>query len=217
MFVDFQELSYKEAYRYLVSTVVPRPIALVTTVDAQGTPNAAPFSFFNVMGHDPPVLVLGIERSSAGGLKDTAANIRSTGEFVVNLVSQAMAEGMNLCSRALPPEVDEIAQSGFTASPSYVVRPPRIAQSPVSFECREHTMVAIGEGRRIVIGAVVAMHLDDRFYDVERDHVRTLDMRLIARMHGADWYLRTSDVFRLPRPTQEGNGLRPDPGERAPT
>ncbi|MFO7545456.1 MAG: flavin reductase family protein [Trueperaceae bacterium] len=214
MFFDLRRLTYREAYRYLVSTVVPRPIALVTTVDREGTRNAAPFSFFNVMGHDPPVLVLGIESSNSGGLKDTASNIRSTGEFVVNLVSEGMANAMNLCSQSLSPEVDEIALSGLTSVESTTVRPPRIAESPVSFECREHTTVTIGDGRSIVIGSAIAMHLDDRYYDPERDRVRTLDMKLIARMHGADWYLRTSDVFQLPRPEAGGTEFARDGAHR---
>lgn len=203
MYFDLDALGYQASYRLLVNTVVPRPIALVTTVDEAGVPNAAPFSFFNIMGHDPPVLVLGIERKAPGQYKDTLRNLRASGEFTVNLVNEAIAEQMNICAADFPGEVDELAKAGLTALPGARISTPRIAESPVSLECTTMQLLEIGEDRSLVIGNIHAMHLADEYWDAERDYVRTEDMRLIARMHGRGWYARTSDLFHMARKTAE--------------
>jgi len=200
MHFDFSGMSARECYRLLVDTVVPRPIAFVSTVDARGRLNAAPFSFFNVMGHDPPLVVLGIEQRKGGGLKDTAANIRATREFVVNLVSEELAEAMNACSVSFPPEADEVALAGLETAPSASIGVPRLAAAPASLECTEMMSIGLGEGRNVIVGHVVAMHLDDAYYDVAERRVRTTDMRLIGRMHDSGWYVRTTDLLWLERP-----------------
>lgn len=197
---DFEAMSYAECYRLLVNTVVPRPIAFVTSMDVRGNLNAAPFSFFNVMGHDPPIVVLGIERHDLRGLKDTAANIRATKEFVVNLVSEAMAEPMSACSRDVAADVNELSLVGLCTAASTKLRVPRIAEAPATLECRERMSITIGEGRTLVIGDVVAMHLQTRFYDEATRHVLTPEMGLIGRMHGSGWYARTTDLFYTARP-----------------
>src|SRR5206468_7624673 len=138
-----------DAYKLLVSTVVPRPIALATTVDLQGRINAAPFSFFNAVSSVPPVVVLGISPGDPNnelgdGYKDTERNIRDTGEFVVNLVDEALAEQMNICAVDFPLGVGELEKAELTALPSVGVAPPRIAQAPVSFECRRITGLSLG-------------------------------------------------------------------------
>lgn len=203
---DFEALSYAECYRLLVNTVVPRPIAFVTSMDASGTLNAAPFSFFNVMGHDPPVVVLGIERHGDRGLKDTAANILATKEFVVNLVSESMAEAMSACSQDVSSHVDELSLVDLSTAESTKLRVPRIAEAPASLECRQRMSITIGEGRTLVVGDVVAMHLQARFYDEATRHVLTPEMGLIARMHGSGWYARTTDLFYTARPGREDDG-----------
>ena len=119
------DLAERDLYKLLVNTVLPRPIALVTTVDAQGRANAAPFSFFNVFSHAPPLVVLGIEGRSGGApLKDTMRNIRETGSFVVNLVDRAMVEAMQICAIDFPGEVDEIAAAGLDTAPSAAITAP---------------------------------------------------------------------------------------------
>lgn len=212
---DFEDLPDRAVHRLLVDTVVPRPIAFVTSLDKAGRRNAAPFSFFNVMGHDPPIVVLGLEQRRDGRLKDTAANIRATHAFVVNLVSEALVEGMNLCSTDLAPEVDELAMAGLETAMSEKVGVPRLAAAPASLECEEMMSIGLGEGRTLVVGRVLGLHVDDRFYDPAEGRVRTTAMRLVARMHGSGWYARTSDLFLLERPDAaalEATG-EPDPGD----
>lgn len=188
----------------MISTIVPRPVGLVTTVSADGIPNAAPFSFFNGMSSDPPIVVLGLEVLPViAPRKDTGDNIRDTGEFVVNLVSEDIAEQMNLCSMSAPADVDEIALAGFTAIPSTDVAPPRIGESPVSYECKRMTSLEVGHGNRIVIGEVLRMHIHDAFIDPDKLYVDTPALKLIGRMHGSGWYTRTSDLFEMPRPDYE--------------
>lgn len=199
MVFDLEELSYRESYRLLVNTVVPRPIALVTSLDARGTANAAPFSFFNVMGHDPPVLVLGIERRGPGVPKDTLRNITERGEFVVNLVNEAIAEAMNVCAVDFPPDVDELERAGLTAAPSAKVSVPRVLESPVSLECATREVLQLGEERRLVVGDVKALHVADEYYDPEKGYVLTERLGLIGRMHGRGWYVRTTDLFYMER------------------
>src|SRR5690348_5352929 len=141
---DFRQLSAHERYKLMIGTVVPRPIALVTTVDMQGRVNAAPFSFFNCLSHDPPILALGVENKPDMSFKDTAGNIRLTEVFAVNIVSRAIAEAMHVCAIGFPAGVNELAEAGLTAAPSRVIAAPRIAEAPAAFECRRHTTLEIG-------------------------------------------------------------------------
>lgn len=196
---DFRTLPAKERYKLLVGAVVPRPIALVATVDKAGIVNAAPFSFFNVMGSDPPVIVLGIQQRQTGAPKDTVRNIRETGEFVVNLVDEALAKAMNVCAIDFPEGVDELAEAGLTAAYSAVVAPPRIAEAPVSFECKLLQDVRIGEtGKRtITIGEIVYCHMRDGLID-QGGYVDPARLKLVARLGGSG-YSTISDRFEMPR------------------
>src|SRR5919205_1981400 len=146
MHFDLTQIPATDAYKLLVSTVVPRPIALATTVDLAGQVNAAPFSFFNAVSSIPPVVVLGISPgdSAGDGWKDTERNIRDTGEFVVNLVDEAIAERMNVCAVDFPNTVGELEHADLHPVASVGVRPPRIAESPVSFECKRITGLSLG-------------------------------------------------------------------------
>jgi flavin reductase (DIM6/NTAB) family NADH-FMN oxidoreductase RutF len=196
---DFRSMARMDRYKLLVSSIVPRPIALVTTVSKDGIVNAAPFSFFNAVSSEPPLVVLGLEVTDYAPRKDTGDNIRDTGEFVVSLVSEAIAQSMNLCAADFPPEEDELAAAGLTAVPSRLVRPPHIREAPVSFECRRMTTMEVGTGNRVVIGEVVYMHIDDAFVDQDKLYVDAPAMKLIGRMHGRGWYVRTGDAFDMPR------------------
>lgn len=198
MQIDYAKLTTHERYKLLVSTVVPRPIALATTVDLQGVVNAAPFSFFNAVCDEPAAVMMCVN-AVPGALKDTARNIRDTGEFVVNLVDEAIASAMNICAVDFPPEVDELKEAGLTAAPSVKVRPPRIVESPVSFECRRLANLELGIGRNLVVGEVLTAHIRDELIDAEKLRVHTEKMRLIGRMHGTGWYARTTDLFEMPR------------------
>ena len=187
------------AYPILASLVTPRPIALVTTINAAGQVNAAPFSFFNLMGANPPICAFAPGDRDDGTPKDTALNIRAGHEFVVNLVDEAIAEAMNACAASLPFGESELTRAGLTAAPSSVVKPPRLAEAPASLECVEWGTLQIG-GNRMVIGLIKRIHIRDEYFDVEKKRVRTEKFLTIGRMASPDWYCKTGDRFEMKRP-----------------
>ena len=195
MLFDFATLSSQDRYKLLVSTVVPRPIAWVVTRNPQGRLNAAPFSFFNAFGQEPPLVIIGI-----GSRKDTARNIRETGEFVVNLVSHENLPQMNITAIEFPPEVDELAEAGLTTLPSVKIKPPRIAESPVALECRRVMLIELSTSCTLALGEVLAMHVrDDCIADPARLYVDTPKLDLVGRMHGRGWYTRTTELEEVAR------------------
>jgi flavin reductase (DIM6/NTAB) family NADH-FMN oxidoreductase RutF len=194
MLFEFDKTPNENIYKLLVSTVVPRPIAWVTTQDIDGTVNAAPFSFFNAVSGNPPVVAIGIGGRAPGDVKDTGGNIRRTGEFVVNLVSNRLAEQMNITAIDFEKDVNELAEAGLSTAPSSRVKPPRIAESPVSFECERLVIVEVGVDRAVILGKVVAIHVADEFVlDADRCYIDTPKLDLVGRMHGRGWYARTTD------------------------
>ena len=196
---DFDALAERDRYKLLVSTVVPRPIAWVVTQSAAGLVNAAPYSFFNAMSGDPPLLAVSIE-GRAGERKDTAVNIRASGQFVVNLVSDALSAAMVVTAIDFDPTVSEVAEARLATLPSIKIAPPRIAGSPVAFECELSQTVELPGNRDLVLGRVVMMHIaDDAVIDAARCYVDTPKLGLVGRMHGGGWYARTSDLFEVPR------------------
>lgn len=197
---DMGALAPDERYKLLSSSIVPRPIAWVTSQSAAGIRNAAPYSFFNMMSAEPPILALGLLRRADGRYKDTAANIIETGEFVVNLVCEADAVAMNFSCIDGPPEFDEIEAGKIATAPSTLIAPSRIASAPVSMECRLFQHIDTSPASTIVLGEVLIFHIDDRFIDQTNLHIDTLAMQLIARMHGAGWYTRATDLFQMQRP-----------------
>jgi flavin reductase (DIM6/NTAB) family NADH-FMN oxidoreductase RutF len=199
---DLAELSASERYKLLGGLVVPRPIALVTTESAEGRVNAAPFSFFNVFAEEPPLVVLGLGISPVGGAKDTTVNIRATGQFVVNLVDEAIAEAMNLCAIDFPPEISEIAVAALDLAPSQKVAPPRIAQAPVNLECRRYLTLEVARERSLVIGEVLVAHVRDGLIDPASLRVDRDAYAPIGRLFGGG-YVRTRDRFEMPRLTYE--------------
>jgi flavin reductase (DIM6/NTAB) family NADH-FMN oxidoreductase RutF len=196
--LDFATLQPKERYKLLIGLVVPRPIALVTTLSPEGVVNAAPFSFFNVFAEDPALVVIGVERRDAGLRKDTAANVAEAGEFVVNLVDEATVEAMNRCAADFPPEASELDFAGYTAAPSLLLRTPRLAESPAALECRHWRTIEVRNGRELIIGEVVAAHARDGLVDRDRLHVDHQAYRPVGRLAGND-YCRTRDTFGLPK------------------
>lgn len=207
MFFDFRALPARECYKLLVSTVTPRPIAWTVSQDANGRLNAAPFSFFNVLSGDPPVLGIGIGSHEPGRPKDTRRNIRETQEFVVNLVSEEAAAKMNITAIEFDLGVNELAQAKLATLPSIHVKPPRIALSPVSMECKLLQIVDFSPANSLVLGRVLAMHVhDDLVLDGDKHYIDTPKLGLIGRMHGTGWYARTSDLFEMARiPLAEWN------------
>ena len=197
---DFAALSAADRYKLLGGLVVPRPIALVTSHSPDGRVNAAPFSFFNVFAEEPPLVVLGLGISPQGGAKDTTLNLRDTGEFVVHLVDEPIAEAMNLCAIDFPPAISEVEVAGFDLVPSDAVAPPRIAQAPVSLECRRFVTLQPARERYLVIGEVIMAHVKDGIVDPATLHVDRAAYAPIGRLFGGG-YVRTHDRFEMPRLT----------------
>jgi flavin reductase (DIM6/NTAB) family NADH-FMN oxidoreductase RutF len=193
---DFTTLSARDRYKILIGTVVPRPIAWVTTVDAQGRVNAAPFSFFNCLSADPAIVALGVEFRPDGAPKDTGRNIRDSGVFTVNIVSDALLEAMNVTAVAFGPGVDELALAGLVVAPGTAIDCPRIAEAPAALECRLHSFLEIGTSREIILGEVVHAHIRADAVN-ERLHVDPAVLDAVGRM-GGQGYASTRDRFDLP-------------------
>jgi flavin reductase (DIM6/NTAB) family NADH-FMN oxidoreductase RutF len=202
MKIEIAGLPPAQQYKLLSATIVPRPIALVTTLSETGRVNAAPFSFFNVMGEDPQVVVLGLQEHPDGRLKDTTVNIQKRGDFVIHMVDEDMSEAMNVCGVPFPLDVEEVAAAGLTVTPCDRVAPPRIFEAPVAFECERVGLLQISPGRHIAIGKAVMMHVRDSLIDAERFHIDQEAYRPVGRLGGL-LYTRTRDHFVLPRPSYE--------------
>ncbi|CAM3731331.1 Flavin reductase like domain-containing protein [Bordetella sputigena] len=210
---DFSELASADAFKLLSSVVVPRPIAWVVTQSTEDRINAAPFSFFNVVSSDPPIVALGVG-PRGGQLKDTSRNILATREFVINVASASLGPQMAHTSLDYVADVDELARAGLTTAPSLRVKPPRIAQSPAALECRVWQVLEAAPQRIIVLARVVAMYVrDDAMLDPRRFYVDTPALRLLGRMHGAGWYAHTDNLFQMPAPDAAGDpAVRPPQG-----
>ena len=199
MIIDPASTPSLSIYKLMVGSIVPRPIAFVSTLSAGGIRNLAPFSFFNGVCAEPPVICFSVSARTPG--KDTLANVRETGEFVVNIVSEEIAEQMNLCAGEYPADVDEFEVSGLTAEPSDLVRPPRVRESPVSMECKLRQIVEVSNlprGASLVLGEVLRFHVEDAiFHDFRIDPD---GLRAVGRM-GGNVYTRTRDRFEMIRPS----------------
>ena len=199
MLIDPNTITGRKAYQLLTSVVVPRPVGLISSIAAAGAVNLAPFSFFNAICGEPPmVMFCPTNRTPA---KDTLRNVRETGEFVANIVSQDMAQQMNLTSGEYPPDVNEFDVSGLTPVPSQMVAPPRVAESPVSMECKVRHVLAVSDkphGTSIVVGEILLFHI--------RDGVLTQDLLVdpiklnpVMRLGGSSYGVMT-DSYEMLRP-----------------
>jgi len=190
-----------DVYRLLISCVTPRPIAWVTSIDAQQRVNLAPFSFFNAFGAEPPVVVFGPNRKKDGSKKDTLANIEATGDFVINAAVAGLAEQMNLSSKKLPHGESEVELTGLSLTSSKKVKTPRLAESPLHMECVLRQVIPIGDKQlsaNLVIGEIVLFHVDDSLLDPE-GRIDPRKVKTIARL-GGNYYCHTSDLFEMKRP-----------------
>ncbi|WP_375460701.1 flavin reductase family protein [uncultured Enterovirga sp.] len=194
--LSFADLAPRDRYKLLVATVVPRPIALVTTVDRDGVVNAAPFSFFNVFSEDPAIVVLGLQHKEERALKDTTRNIAETGTFVINLVDEALAEAMNICAIDFPPGVSEVESAGLTLRAGTEVAVPHILEAPFALECRRTVGLSFGPEREIVLGEVVHFHARDGLLDETTLRVSEEAYRPVGRLF-ANAYSRQSDRFDM--------------------
>ncbi|MCS3740168.1 MULTISPECIES: flavin reductase family protein [unclassified Rhizobium] len=196
---DFEALSERERYKLMIGTIIPRPIALVTTVDEHGRINAAPFSFFNCLSADPPILALGVENNPDMSFKDTGYNIRMTEVFTVNIVSFSIAEAMHVCGSKYPRGVDELKEAGLTAMAGQKVASPWIAEAPAAFECRRHVTLELGKSRQIIMGEIVYAHYRDGVVDPEGLRVDPRQVDAIARL-GGDTCSTIRDRFEMLTP-----------------
>lgn len=209
--LDPEDWPARQVYFLMTGLVIPRPIAWVSTLGADGTRNVAPHSYFNVVAHDPPHVVF----SSSGGparKKDTLANVRSSGEFVVNLVTMDVVEPMNFTATDFPPDEDEFIWAGLTAEPSQRVSAPRVAEAAAHLECELREVVPAGNGS-IVVGEVVHVHVTPRVWRAGRVDPELLDP--VCRLAGTR-YARLGTIFQLPRPSWERDVRGTRPGEAMP-
>ena len=189
----------KALHDFFASVVVPRPIAFVSTVDAEGRYNAAPFSAFTRLTNDPPILVFSSARRE-NKKKDTVMNIEAVGDFVVNMVDENLSEAMNQAAANYPPEIDEIKEVGLTALKSDMVKSPRIAEAPISMECRLVQIVEFGNKpnrNSIILGEILIVHIRDEV--ITQGKIDFLKAKIIARLGDDDLYCRTTDVFKMKR------------------
>jgi len=198
-------------YKLLIGSVVPRPIAWVSSVDGGGVRNLAPFSYFMAITHDPPTIAFsagprGAETTGATGTKDTLANVRATGEFVVNVVDDALAAQMNDTSGDYPPEVDEFAHAGLEAAASLKVKAPRVAGAPVSMECRVVQILPVGRlPHHLVMGEIVHLHVRDDVYDTATGRLDMHRLKPVGRLAG-HLYTHVHDIFEMKRPSAAYKG-----------
>jgi flavin reductase (DIM6/NTAB) family NADH-FMN oxidoreductase RutF len=202
---DLEESAEDVAYKLLTGLVAPRPIALITSMDETGRLNAAPFSAYNYLGTDPPIIGVGVTNRDGRDFvpKDTARNIRRTGAFVVNVVTEDLAEQMVVCAADSPSEVNELDMVGLTTTPSKIVKVPRIAEAHAALECKEYTTIEIGRSR-IILGRVVAVYIEDKFVDPAGPYIKANELHAIGRMNGLGSYVKTEGSFlTIPRTSYE--------------
>ena len=199
---DPNALSEHDRYKLLISLVIPRPIALVTTLGPTGVVNAAPFSFFNMFSESPPLAVLGLQAKPGGSLKDTSAHIRDRGEFVINLVDEALGEQMNQCAVDFPPEISEVEAAKLNLLPSEKVKTPRIAEAPAALECRHYTTLEVSAERRLAIGEIVHVHVRPGLWDTDKMRIDMTQYRPLARLFG-NFYASLSEPFTHRRQSYE--------------
>jgi len=197
MEIALGELARLERYKLLTGLVYPRPIALVSTFSANGVANCAPYSYFNAVCEEPMLVVLSFSERSDGEPKHSLANLLRTGEFVVNLVDESIANGMHVSSAEVPESVSEFEQAGFTPAPCRYVRHPRIAQAPISFECRLFQRIEVGKVRDLILGEVIHIHARDGLIDPASKRVSETAYRPVGRLY-ANRYCTTRQRFDLP-------------------
>lgn len=210
--IDPNSISQPILHSYLVAAVAPRPIAFASTIDAAGNVNLSPFSFFNVFSSNPPIMIFSPARSGRdGSMKHTHQNIKEVAEVTINIVNYPMVEQMSLSSTAYEKGVNEFIKAGFTEVASQKIRPPRVKEAPISFECVVENIIELGDGGgsgNLIIARVVMLHINENYLD-EKGGLDTKKLNLVARM-GENWYCRASgdSLFEIPKPIRtKGIGI----------
>ena len=202
--IDPAELETKEVHKILLSSIAPRPIAFASTTDAKGSVNLSPFSYFNVFSSNPPILIFSPSRRVRDNTtKHTLENAKETKEVVINIVNHSIVEQMSKSSREYDKGVNEFLETGLTQVPSLKVKPPRVLESPISFECKVNNIVSLGDSGgagQLIIAKVVQIHINKDYLDSEGD-IDSEKLDLVARM-GGDWYTRVNkdSMFKIPKP-----------------
>ena len=202
--IDPAELETKEVHKILLSSIAPRPIAFASTIDAKGSVNLSPFSYFNVFSSNPPILIFSPSRRVRDNTtKHTLENAKETKEVVINIVNHSIVEQMSKSSREYDKGVNEFLETGLTQVPSLKVKPPRVLESPISFECKVNNIVSLGDSGgagQLIIAKVVQIHINKDYLDSEGD-IDSEKLDLVARM-GGDWYTRVNkdSMFKIPKP-----------------
>jgi flavin reductase (DIM6/NTAB) family NADH-FMN oxidoreductase RutF len=201
--LDPRTLSSTAVYKLLISSVVPRPIAWVSSVDPAGVLNLAPFSYFMAITDEPPTIAFSCS-PRAGARKDTLRNVEATGQFVVNVVDDANAEQMNLSSGDYSPEIDEFALTRLTPAPSLVVKPPRVAEAPINMECSVVRVLPVGKAH-LILGEIVQWHVRDDIYDEASGRLDMHRLRPVGRLTG-NLYSHIHQIFEMKRPSDNYRG-----------
>ena len=204
MQLDPQTLESTAVYKLLISSVVPRPIAWVSSVDRDGVPNLAPFSYFMAITDAPPTIAFSCSARGAGK-KDTLRNVEATGEFVVNITDDDCADAMNLSSGDYPPDVDEFAVTKLTALPSAVVKAPRVGEAPINMECKLVRILPVGKKASLVLGEIVQWHVRDDVYDAATGRLDMHRLRPVGRLCG-NLYSHIHQIFEMKRPNPDYRG-----------
>lgn len=196
---DFTALTPQERYKMLCAAVTPRPVAWITSLDRAGTVNAAPYSFFNVFAEAPPLVIVGIDQRPEGGRKDTVDNVEAMGEFTVNLADTALGEKMVATAATFPPGVSEPGVLGLPLAPGTKIRTPRLADAPISLECRLYELKPVGPVRWLVMGEVVALIARDGLFDPETKRLTVPHYDPVARLYATS-YARLGPAYDMPIP-----------------
>ncbi len=202
MEIEVGKLSPKEIYKLMISVIVPRPIAWISTVSKSGIYNVAPFSYFAGVSSEPPLIAVSIGRKETKAKKDTWKNIEETGEFVINMVTAEVVEKMNITALPFEEEVDEFVEAKLTPVPSSIVKAPRVKESPVNIECRKFEIIEIGK-MGLILGEILKVHVRDDILN-EKGYVDTRKLKIVGRLGGADYCLVTEEnTFTLKRPDKK--------------
>ncbi|MEP3350384.1 MAG: flavin reductase family protein [Marinomonas sp.] len=194
--IDFKTITAQERYKILAGSVVPRPIALITSINNKGELNAAPFSFFNALSANPPLIGFGIQRMPDGQPKDTYKNIIESKEFTVNIVSDALVEAMNICAVQFESNVDEASMAGLSVTLGTLINTPRIKESMISLECKLFSNLSTGEYGDLLLGEVIMAHINESIIDKDNLYINQIGLDAVGRM-GGQGYVRTREYFDL--------------------
>lgn len=206
--LNTQDLDPRQNYLLLLGIVIPRPIGFISTISQAGIPNLAPYSYFQAVSSNPPAVIFAPIRDREGRIKHSLRNVLETSEFVASMVTEEMAENMNLASAEFPDGVSEFEAAGFTPWPAHAIKPFLVGESPINLECKVVNILELSQqplAGAVVVGEVVRIHIREDLYNAEKMQVEISKFRPIARLGGSE-YGRLTDTFEMPRPQMTVDG-----------